>query len=253
MSSARIASRISLRNLRPVRAAQHNQKRVGRGQGSGYGGTAGRGANGQKSRSGPGIKPGFEGGQTPITKLFPKRGFVNRNERVWAPINLDRLQHWIDEGRISSSPEKPITARELLLSGCVHNVHDGIKILGDGSQFFRTPIYITPSRASKSAIKAIESKGGKVVCKYYNTLALRDCVKGRTDRTEAAPTRRTDIVWYGRLRNRGYLSPGTLQKVGPLPFVQERWKTLAAELGGWRNEKFEAGSTKRKAKGKKRK
>jgi len=54
------------------------QKRVGRGQGSGYGGTAGRGANGQKSRSGPGIKPGFEGGQTPITKLFPKRGFVNQ-------------------------------------------------------------------------------------------------------------------------------------------------------------------------------
>lgn len=52
-------------------------------------------------------------------------------ERTWAPINLDRLQHWIDQGRITSSPEKPITARELLLSGCVHNVHDGIKLLGN--------------------------------------------------------------------------------------------------------------------------
>ncbi|KAJ7849082.1 ribosomal protein L18e/L15P [Mycena olivaceomarginata] len=196
-ASTRLVSRISLKNLKPLRASQHNQKRVGRGQGSGYGGTAGRGMNGQKSRS---------------------------NEKTWAPVNLDRIQHWIDEGRLVSSPEKPITARELLLSGCVHDVHDGIKILGDGSQYFKTPIYITPSRASKSAIKAIEGNGGKVICKYYNELALRDCVKGRTDRIEAAPTRRNDIIWYGRLRNRGYLSPGTLQKVGPLPFVQERWK-----------------------------
>lgn len=125
-------------------------------------------------------------------------------------MNLDRIQHWIDQGRLTSSPEKPITARELLLSGCIHDVHDGIKVLGDvcipfyvyvslnktslqGLQDFHTPIYITPSRASKSAIKAIEDQGGKVVCKYYNDLALRDCVKGRTDRVEAAPTRREDI------------------------------------------------------------
>ncbi|KAJ7105756.1 ribosomal protein L18e/L15P [Mycena crocata] len=241
MSSARIASRISLRNLKPLRGAQHNPKRVGRGQGSHHGGTAGRGANGQKSRSGPGIKPGFEGGQTPITKLFPKRGFVNRNEKTWAPVNLDRIQHWIDEGRLSSSPEKPITARELLLSGCVHDVHDGIKILGDGAQYFTTPIYITPSRASKSAIEAIESNGGKVVCKYYNALALRDCVKGRTDRIEAAPTRRDDIIWYGRMRNRGYISPGTLQKVATMPFVEERWKVLAHDLRAWRDEEFDTG------------
>lgn len=54
-----------------------------------------------------------------------------RNAKIWAPVNLDRLQHWIDQGRLESSPEKPITARELLLSGCVHDVHDGIKLLGD--------------------------------------------------------------------------------------------------------------------------
>ncbi|KAG6910895.1 hypothetical protein DXG01_006578 [Tephrocybe rancida] len=72
------AARVTLANLRPAPGSQHKQKRVGRGQGSGYGGTAGRGANGQKSRSGPGIRPGFEGGQTPIAKLFPKRGFINQ-------------------------------------------------------------------------------------------------------------------------------------------------------------------------------
>lgn len=107
------------------------QKRVGRGEGSKYGRTAGRGSNGQKSRSGPGPKSGFEGGQTPITKIFPKRGFINPNARTYAPVNLDRIQHWVDQGRLVSSPEKPITAKELLLSGCVHSVHDGIKILGN--------------------------------------------------------------------------------------------------------------------------
>ncbi|KAF7304644.1 Ribosomal-L18e/L15P domain-containing protein [Mycena kentingensis (nom. inval.)] len=238
MSSSRISSRISLRNLKPNPGSKTNQKRVGRGQGSGYGGTAGRGANGQKSRAGPGIRPGFEGGQTPITKLFPKRGFVNRNEKTWAPVNLDRIQHWIDQGRLTSSPENPITARELLLSGCIHNAHDGVKVLGDGLSFFKTPIWITPSRASKSAIQAIEKNGGQVVCKYYNKLALRDCLKGRTDRIEAAPTRRQDIVWYGRHRNRGYLSQETLARVKLLPWVPDRWETLGKQLGVWKTQTF---------------
>ncbi|KAF8964068.1 ribosomal protein L18e/L15P [Flammula alnicola] len=232
------AVRVTLANLKPAPGSQHNQKRVGRGQGSGYGRTAGRGANGQKSRSGPGIRPGFEGGQTPITKLFPKRGFVNQNEKTWAPVNLDRIQHWIDQGRLTSSPEHPITARDLLLSGCVHNVHDGIKILGDGAKHFTTPIYVVASRASKSAIEAIEKTGGKVVCKYYNTLALQDCVEGRIDRISAAPTRREDIVWYGNHRNRGFMSPDTLKSLEGLPFVEERWKLLASELGRWKKQEI---------------
>ncbi|KAF5373105.1 hypothetical protein D9758_001731 [Tetrapyrgos nigripes] len=231
--------RISLGSLSPAKGSQHKQKRVGRGQGSGYGQTAGRGMNGQKSRSGAGIKPGFEGGQTPITKLFPKKGFVNQNDKTWAPVNLDRIQHWIDQGRLTSSPEKPITARELFLSGCIHDVHDGVKILGDGAQFFHSKIYITPSRASKSAIKAIEALGGQVVCKYYNPLALRDCVKGRTDRTEAAPTRRQDIMWYNNYRNRGYLSPELLRSLGDLPFVEDRWRSLAGQLSKWRKQDFD--------------
>ncbi|PFH47170.1 hypothetical protein AMATHDRAFT_7014 [Amanita thiersii Skay4041] len=232
-------AQVTLANLKAAPGSQHSQKRVGRGQGSGYGRTAGRGSNGQKSRSGVGLKPGFEGGQTPITKLFPKRGFVNPNAKTWAPVNLDRIQHWIEQGRLESSPEKPITARELLLSGCVHNVHDGIKVLGTGAKFFDQKIYITPSRASKGAIEAIEKNGGKVVCLYHNDLALRDSVNGRSDRISAAPTRRSDIMWYSKHRNRGYLSSETLKSLGEHPFVQERWKVLSQELSNWKKEEFD--------------
>ena len=119
--------------------------------------------------------------------------FLSSNARTWAPVNLDRLQAWINQGRLTSTPASPITARELLLSGCVHNAHDGIKLLGDGATQLKTPVHIIASRASKSAIAAIESTGGSVFCKHYNSLALRDCIKGETSRLSAAPTRKTDI------------------------------------------------------------
>ncbi|KAI5119105.1 hypothetical protein M0805_004875 [Coniferiporia weirii] len=231
------AGRIHLFNLSPAPRSQKNQKRVGRGDGSGRGGTSGKGNKGQKARAGNGKpKAGFEGGQTTILKRFPKKGFTNFTNKTWAPINLDRLQHWIDQGRITSSPEKPITARELLLSGCVHNIHDGIKLLGDGAEHLKAPIHIVPSRASQSAIKAVEKLGGSVFCKYYNVLSLRDCVKGRTDRKDAAPSRRQDIEWYMNWRNRGYLSSTALTKN---PLSQERWKNISTELRKFKSEVFE--------------
>ncbi|KIO20223.1 hypothetical protein M407DRAFT_139851 [Tulasnella calospora MUT 4182] len=200
---------VSLHTLRPAPGSQHTQKRLGRGQGSGRGGTSTRGHKGQKARSGNGKpKAGFEGGQTPITRRFPKRGFTNPTAREFAPVNLDRLQHWIDAGRLTSSPQNPITARELLLSGCIHNVKDGVKLLGDGAEQLKSPVFVELSRASKSAISAIESKGGKVLCKYYNNLALKDLVHGETHRQEALPVRKTDILWYAKKSNRGYLAPG---------------------------------------------
>ncbi|KAJ1309930.1 hypothetical protein OPQ81_006689 [Rhizoctonia solani] len=159
-------------------------------------------------------KAGFEGGQTPISRRFPKRGFFNQTGKTWAPVNLERIQNWIDQGRLTSSPTHPITARELLLSGCIHDVHDGVKVLGDGAEFLKTPVHIEPSRASQSAIKAIEALGGSVKCTYYNPLALRDLVKGRTDRKRAAPTRKSDIEWYSSWKNRGYLAtPQTAEEV----------------------------------------
>ncbi|OCH95264.1 ribosomal protein L15 [Obba rivulosa] len=230
-------ARVHLFNLSPAVNSQHAQKRLGRGQGSGRGGTSGRGTKGQKSRSGNGKpKAGFEGGQTPLRKRIPKRGFFNQTGNTYAPVNLDRIQHWIDMGRLSSSPEKPITARELLLSGCIHNVHDGIKLLGNGADQLKTPIHITPARASQTAIRAVEKLGGTVFCKYYNDLALRDEVKGRTDRLQAAPTLRKDIMWYTNWHNRGYLSPTALRK---MPIVEERWKTISEQLVKYKTQTFE--------------
>jgi len=207
-------NRITLTSIGPVPASQHNQKRLGRGQGTGRGGTSTKGHKGQNARAGNGKPyPGFEGGQTPITRRFPKRGFFNQNCKTFAPVNLDRLQHWIDIGRLSFSRENPITARELLLSGCVHDVQDGIKVLADGAVHLRTPIHIEVSRASQTAIRAIEQAGGSVVCKFYNVLALRDLVHGRTDRKSADPTRKPDMLWYANWKNRGYLSPQHAQRM----------------------------------------
>ncbi|GJJ12422.1 hypothetical protein Clacol_006664 [Clathrus columnatus] len=230
--------RVTITTIRPAPNSQVNQKRLGRGQGSGYGGTSGRGHKGQKARSGNGKpKAGFEGGQTSIIKRIPKRGFVNQDRRVWAPVNLDRIQSWINQGRLSSSPTKPITARELLLSKCVHNAHDGVKILGDGASQLTSPIHIIASRASKSAIEAIENKGGSVLCQYYNDLALRDCLKGNTERLKAAPTRKTDILFYTKWQNRGYLSPEALEKT-PSTLMDSRWKILSEQLNRYREQTY---------------
>jgi len=228
---------VGLTNLSPLHGSKKRQKRVGRGQASGYGGTSGRGHKGQNARAGNSKRPlSFEGGQTPITKRFPKRGFVNQTARTWAPVNLDRIQHWIDRGLLTSSRENPITARELLLSGCVHNVHDGIKLLGDGAEHLQSTVHIRPSRASRSAIKAIEKLGGSVVCTYYNTLALRDCVHGRTDRVSAAPTRKTDILWYTRWRNRGYLAQTIVKEMAG---KNERLQQLSQTLTKFREQAYE--------------
>ncbi|CAG8798296.1 20090_t:CDS:2, partial [Gigaspora rosea] len=119
-----------LGNLSDNPGATKQRKRVGRGPASGHGKTCGRGQKGQKARGGNG-KPrrGFEGGQTSISVAFPKRGFHNRNEKTYAPLNLDRLQHWINTGRID--PSQTITMKHLLDTRCVHGVKDGVKLLAD--------------------------------------------------------------------------------------------------------------------------
>ncbi|KAH8829627.1 ribosomal protein L18e/L15P [Flagelloscypha sp. PMI_526] len=209
-------SPVNLGTLRPQKGSLHKWVAV---KVPGYGRTAGRGMNGQNSRSGGGVRPGFEGGQTPITKLFPKRGFFNPTGRTFAPVNLDRIQLWMNQVDVFTK------------------VHDGVKILADGSEHLTTPLFITPSRASHSAIKAIEATGGKVICKYYTPTSLRDCIDGRTDRVEAAPTRRDDIVWYSQHRNRGYLSIASLNHGPAVPWINPRWIELAKTLTAYRKQK----------------
>ncbi|PVF99134.1 ribosomal protein L15 [Serendipita vermifera] len=202
---------IGVSGLKPARGAVRKAKRFG--QGGGRGGTSGRGNKGQNARSGNGKpSPGFEGGQTSIVLRFPKRGFRNYSRREYTPVNLDKLQHWIDKGKLQSSPDHPITAHELVKSNCVHGIEDGIKLLGDNVSALRSPIFIQVSKASKSAIRAIEQKGGGILCRYYNDLALRDCLKARTDRKSAAPTRREDINWYSEFKNRGYLDKKAVER-----------------------------------------
>ncbi|EJD53400.1 ribosomal protein L15 [Auricularia subglabra TFB-10046 SS5] len=229
-----LPKKVGLFNLSPAQGSVHNRHRFGRGNGSGRGGTSGRGHKGQNARSGNGKPtPGFEGGQTPIMRKFPKRGFHNRNERTYAPLNLDRLQYWIDTGRLPpSTRENPLTVHHFVRSNCLHDAHDGVKILADGAQHLRTPIHVSVARASKPAIRAIEKLGGSVVCTYQNTLALQDAVKGRTDRLSAAPTRREDIQWYTLYKNRGYLNKTVLARN---PQLGDRVRAIAEELNRYRD------------------
>ncbi|GAA5978707.1 hypothetical protein JCM5350_002490 [Sporobolomyces pararoseus] len=203
----------TLGNLAPAPGSTHNRKRIGRGIGSGRGGTSGRGHKGQGARSGNGKpKLHFAGGQTPITRAFPKRGFKNPSKQDLVPLNLERLQHWIDKGLID--PTQPITMRELYETRCVHGVHDGVKILGDGAQYLTTPnLQIEASKASQTAIKAIEALNGTFVARYENRLTLRALIrpfsffaKSLPLPGKANPITRRDLLYYSNPKNRGYLA-----------------------------------------------
>ncbi|KAM0788438.1 hypothetical protein ACM66B_001573 [Microbotryomycetes sp. NB124-2] len=202
-----------LGNLSPAPGSTHKRKRIGRGIGSGRGGTSGRGHKGSGARSGNGKpKLHFAGGQTPLTRAYPKRGFNNPLGDRMTPLNLDKLQHWIDQGLID--PTQPITMRELYQTRCVHGIKDGVKLLGDGAEHWQTPnIHITVSRASQSAIRAIEALNGTLVARYENRLTLRALTrpesfwrKGLPLPNKADPVSKRDLLYYSNVqRNRGYL------------------------------------------------
>jgi large subunit ribosomal protein L15 len=138
--------------------ATKNRKRVGRGIGSGKGKTAGRGHKGQKSRSGVSLL-GFEGGQMPLYRRLPKRGFKNPFSKDFSEINLGKLQVAIDNGKVDS--KETIDYAKLQQAGIVCKSKDGLKLLGKGE--FKTRVTIEVSGASKVAIAAVEKVGGKVV------------------------------------------------------------------------------------------
>ena len=200
--------RLTLNKIKDNRGANKVAKRVGRGIGSGKGKTAGRGHKGQKSRQGnKGMRGrGFEGGQTPLHLKIPKTGFPNtRFKAELKALNVEKLQKFVDKGRLD--PSKPITMKELFDANIVGKIPHGVKLLGRGH--ITTPVNIEVTRASKSAIEAIEAAGGTVVCGWYNRLNLRALLKPHKfdviPRRARPPPRK--MKYYQNYENRGYLSP----------------------------------------------
>lgn len=139
--------------------ATKNRKRVGRGIGSGTGKTSGSGHKGQKARSGVSIN-GFEGGQMPIHRRLPKRGFNNIFRKNYVEVNLGRLQTAIDAGKLDAS--KPVDIAALLGAGVISKPRDGVRILAKG-ELKAKKVEIHAAGASKAAIAAVEAAGGKIV------------------------------------------------------------------------------------------
>jgi large subunit ribosomal protein L15 len=145
---------MKLEDLRPTPGAVKSPKRVGRGYASGIGGhTSSRGHKGQKSRSGGKVRPGFEGGQMPLVRRIPKRGFTNFNSKVFNILNLSDLDKLFEAN-------EEVSLKVLIERKIVKNVRDGIKILGNGE--ITKPLIVKVDAISKSAKEKIENAGGKV-------------------------------------------------------------------------------------------
>jgi large subunit ribosomal protein L15 len=148
---------MKLNELKDRPGAREARKRVGRGLGSGLGKTAGRGGKGQTARSGGG-KPGFEGGQMPIYRRLPKRGFNKPNQGRFNEVNLERIQSAIDAERLD--PGQPVTPEALQAAGVITKPHDGVRLLGKGE--LKAKLSFDLHHASKSAVAAVEKLGGSV-------------------------------------------------------------------------------------------
>ena len=148
---------MKLNELRDNEGASKGRKRLGRGIGSGKGKTGGRGVKGQKARTGVSIK-GFEGGQMPLHRRLPKRGFNPPNQRQLNEVNLGRIQTAVDAGKLDASA--PVTVETLVAAGVLSKPRDGVKILGSGELSAKLTFQV--AGASKSALEAIERAGGSV-------------------------------------------------------------------------------------------
>jgi len=143
---------LSINTLKPAPGANRKNKRVGRGMGSGHGKTSARGYKGQLSRSGASMRPGFEGGQMPLYRRLPKRGFKNIFRKEYAVVNLEKLSGFDAGARVDP---------DLLKSkGIVRNLRDGLKVLGVGE--LPHALHVCAHKFSKSAVEKIEKAGGRV-------------------------------------------------------------------------------------------
>jgi large subunit ribosomal protein L15 len=237
---------VRLNDLMNNPGARHQKRRVGRGIGSGRGKTCGRGHKGQKSRSGGRVHLTFEGGQTPLHKLLPKRGFNNKNhEAHMVPVNLGKLQDYIDMGRFNKLDSNSnngettgvtIDMYDMMQAGIVSKanaVKHGIKLLADGQERWNppVPVHLKVSRASTAAIAVVEgqqqqgddddvnesslslssSSGSTVTTIHYNRLALRQLMRpqkfeNKLSIKQARPPPKYQ-PYYTSWKNRGYLNP----------------------------------------------
>ena len=143
---------MKLHELKPAERSRKSPKRVGRGTGSGLGKTSARGQNGQNARSGGGVRPGFEGGQIPLYRRLPKRGFTNIFAKKYTAINVDRLNIFEDD--------TVVTPELLIEKGVISKLYDGVKILGNGE--LDKKLIVKATKFSKAAAEKIEAAGGKV-------------------------------------------------------------------------------------------
>jgi len=141
-----------IHELSPAEGSREKRKRIGRGQGSGHGGTACRGHKGQKSRSGGGPRPGFEGGQMPLQRRLPKRGFTNIFKKQYDIINVRDLNRFEANANLGTE--------DLKKAGLVKKAQNGVKLLGNGD--VSHPLFVKVQKVSKTAREKIEAAGGKV-------------------------------------------------------------------------------------------
>lgn len=144
---------MKLHELSPADGSTKERKRIGRGAGSGQGKTAGKGHKGQKARAGRGMRPGFEGGQMPLQRRVPKRGFNNIFATEYAIVNLGTLEEKFENGAV-------INAESLINAGIIKKALDGVKVLGNGEVTKAFTLQVT--KASETAKTKIEAAGGKV-------------------------------------------------------------------------------------------
>src|SRR5215470_1136875 len=152
---------MKLNELRDNPGARMRHTRVGRGSSSGLGKTSGRGVKGAKARAGVSVH-GFEGGQMPLYMRIPKRGFHNHFATDFAIVNLGRVQHAIDSGRLK--PGEKVTEVELRAAGLIRETRDGVRLLGSGE--LKSKLNFQVAGASKSAIAAVEKAGGSVTTTF---------------------------------------------------------------------------------------
>ncbi|KAF7865474.1 hypothetical protein EAF04_006449 [Stromatinia cepivora] len=226
--------------------AYNKRIRRGRGPSSGKGKTSGRGHKGQKQHGK--VPARFQGGQTPQDVVHGVRGFENHFSVDMSLINLNRIQDWIDQGRLD--PTRPITLKELADSRCLHGVKDGVKLLARGKEELKTPINILVSRASATAIEAVEAIGGTVTTRFYTKPAIKRLLTGESVSSSVPlsaidaqlvsdspiltaasaaspfsyrlpdPTSRKDIEYYRDPAHRGYLSHQVEEGQGPSLFFR---------------------------------